>query len=401
MEVRPGDKRTEVGFIPTTWKTIRLGELSEFITSGSRGWAAYYSDRGALFIRSQNIRGGRLDFDDSQFVKPPQGAEGNRTRVNCDDLLITITGNSVGNVAIVEHELGESYVSQHVGLVRLSDPKCANYVCRFLSPGSPGNNQIWASQSGQSKPGLTLRNLQDFLVALPPTEDEQRAITAALSDVDALLRGLVRLIAKKRDIKQAAMRQLLTGQTRLPGFHGEWEVAKLSALCGMKSGEGITSADIDGFSTYPCYGGNGLRGYTSRFTHDGGFALIGRQGALCGNVLGVEGKFFASEHAVVVTPNSETDIRWLTYVLATMNLNRYSESSAQPGLSVSKIRMLEVRFPPTRTEQTAIAAVLSDMDAELSALEARHDKTRDLKQAMMQELLTGKTRLVPAGAAHA
>ena len=120
---------------------------------------------------------------------------------------------------------------------------------------------------------------------------------------------------------------------------------------------------------------NGLRGYTSRFTHDGGFALIGRQGALCGNVPGVEGKFFASEHAVVVTPNSETDIRWLTYVLATMNLNRYSESSAQPGLSVSKIRMLEVRFPPTRTEQTAIAAVLSDMDAELSALEARRDKT--------------------------
>jgi type I restriction enzyme S subunit len=168
----------------------------------------------------------------------------------------------------------------------------------------------------------------------------------------------------------------------------------------MKSGEGITSADIDDYSTYPCYGGNGLRGYTSRFTHDGCFALIGRQGALCGNVIGVEGKFFASEHAVVVTPYSETDIRWLTYVLATMNLNQYSESSAQPGLSVSKVLMLDVYVPPSKAEQTAIATVLADMDAEIAALEQRRRKTQDLKQALMQELLTGRTRLIPRGEAE-
>jgi type I restriction enzyme S subunit len=94
-------------------------------------------------------------------------------------------------------------------------------------------------------------------------------------------------------------------------------------------------------------------------------------------------------------------IRWLTYVLRRMNLNQYSESSAQPGLSVSKISSLDISVPPTKDEQTAIADVLSDMDAELSALVARRDKTRDLKQAMMQELLTGKTRLVPTGAAYA
>lgn len=189
------------------------------------------------------------------------------------------------------------------------------------------------------------------------------------------------------------MQQLLTGRTRLPGFHKEWEVASLSAVCGMKSGKGITSTYIDDSSTYPCYGGNGLRGYTSRFTHDGAFALIGRQGALCGSVVGVEGKFFASEHAVVVTPNSKSDIRWLMYVLGAMNLNQYSESSAQPGLSVSKILRLDVALPPSKAEQNAIAAVLSDMDTELSALEARREKTRSLKQGMIQELLTGKTRL--------
>ena len=212
--------------------------------------------------------------------------------------------------------------------------------------------------------------------------------------MDALLEGLTRLIAKKRDLKLAAIQQLLTGQTRLPGFHGEWEVKSLAATCSMKSGEGITSESIDQFAQYPCYGGNGLRGFTSRATHNGRYALIGRQGALCGNVFGVEGKFFASEHAIVVTASAITDVQWLTCVLGRMNLNQHSESSAQPGLSVSKILNLEVAAPRTKDEQSAIATVLSDMDAELSALEARRDKTRALKQAMMQELLTGRTRLV-------
>jgi type I restriction enzyme S subunit len=162
----------------------------------------------------------------------------------------------------------------------------------------------------------------------------------------------------------------------------------------MKSGEGITSANIDQFSKYPCFGGNGLRGYATSFTHDGSYALVGRQGALCGNVCVVEGQFFASEHAIVVTSSADTDIRWLTSILGRMNLNQYSESSAQPGLSVSKILKLEITAPPTKAEQTAIAEVLTEMDAELAGLEQRREKTRALKQAMMQELLTGKTRLL-------
>src|SRR6266404_10002981 len=137
-------------------------------------------------------------------------------------------------------------------------------------------------------------------------------------------------------------------QTELGMIPDDWEVKKLAAICSMKSGEGITRANIDQFSKYPCYGGNGLRGFTSRFTHDGNYALIGRQGALCGNVFGVGGKFFASEHAVVVTAFAQTDVRWLTFFLGRMNLNQYSESSAQPGLSVSKILKLAITIPPTK-----------------------------------------------------
>lgn len=173
----------------------------------------------------------------------------------------------------------------------------------------------------------------------------------------------------------------------------DWDVLSLREICRMKSGESITSADIDPFSKYPCYGGNGLRGFTSRFTHEGQYALIGRQGALCGNVLGVEGKFFASEHAVVVTPFEKTDIHWLTYVLEDMQLNQYSESSAQPGLSVAKLLMLNIAFPCNRAEQSAIATALRDADSLLTALDELIAKKRLIKQGTMQELLTGKKRL--------
>jgi type I restriction enzyme, S subunit len=182
-------------------------------------------------------------------------------------------------------------------------------------------------------------------------------------------------------------------QTKIGLIPEDWNVASLAEVCQMKSGDGITSAHIDQFSKYPCYGGNGLRGFTSRFTHDGRYALIGRQGALCGNVLGVEGKFFASEHAIVVTPSTRTEIRWLTYVLGQMQLNQYSESSAQPGLSVSKLLSLDLAFPPNKAEQEAVATALSDVDSLLSTLDALIAKKRLTKQGAMQELLTGKKRL--------
>ena len=182
-------------------------------------------------------------------------------------------------------------------------------------------------------------------------------------------------------------------QTQIGVIPQEWDVVALDAACRMKSGEGITAASIDHVSKYPCYGGNGLRGYTSRFTHDGSFALIGRQGALCGNVVGVKGKFFASEHALVVTAKEGTNIRFLTYVLGRMRLNRFSESSAQPGLSVSKLLGLPLAIPPTEAEQLAIATALSDVDALLDTLDRLIAKKRDLKQAAMQQLLTGQVRL--------
>lgn len=124
-----------------------------------------------------------------------------------------------------------------------------------------------------------------------------------------------------------------------------WRKMKLKHLAHMQSGNSITSESIDVEGEYPVYGGGALRGYTDNYTHDGGYILIGRQGANCGSVKEVKGKFFASEHAVVVTPNKKVDNGWLYYLLESMNLNQYSISAAQPGLAVSSIKNLEVTSP--------------------------------------------------------
>jgi len=115
---------------------------------------------------------------------------------------------------------------------------------------------------------------------------------------------------------------------------GHWEVLKLKRICALRSGDGITSEDIAEEGDYPVYGGNGLRGYTSKFTHEGKYALIGRQGALCGNVNYANGKFWASEHAVVVSPIKMVVTTWLGELLRAMNLNQYSITAAQHGLAV-------------------------------------------------------------------
>lgn len=394
MEIKQKCWQAESGRLPTDWEVLRLGDLAR-IHDGTHQ-TPHYVPVGVPFYSVEHVTSGNFSY--TKFISEKEHKFLTRSfKMAKGDILMTRIG-SVGECRLIDWNVEASfYVS--LALLKVHGAH-ARYVAQYSNSRAFKQEVELHSLPSATPKKINLGPISAIQIAVPPIE-EQRAIADVLDDVDALLSALDRLIAKKRDLKQAAMQQLLTGQTRLPGFEGEWKVVRLSDVCSMRSGEGITSADIDDFSLYPCYGGNGLRGYTSRFTHDGGFALIGRQGALCGNVVGVTGRFFASEHAVVVTPFLQTDIRWLTYSLTKMKLNQYSESSAQPGLSVSKVLMLDLHTPPSKDEQAAISAVLSDMDAELTSLEARREKTRLLKLGMMQELLTGKTRLITPEPAHA
>ncbi len=166
-----------------------------------------------------------------------------------------------------------------------------------------------------------------------------------------------------------------------------WEVKMLKRLAAMQSGSAITSESIEPTGDYPVFGGNGIRGFTDSYTHEGSFPLIGRQGALCGCVSLASGKFWASEHAVVARPAEFVDALWLAELLAAMSLNNYSQSAAQPGLAVETIGGIRAPAPPV-AEQRAIAAFLDRETARIDALVAKKERLIELLQEQRTALIT-------------
>lgn len=162
--------------LPHGWEWVSLGLLTSLVTSGSRSWKDFYSAEGATFIRSQDIKHDRLEFDERAYVKLPIGREGVRTQVRLHDVLITITGANVGKAAVVAQSMDEAYVSQHVALVRLCDTRLVDFLHLWLVSGDEGRKRLLMSSYG-AKPGLNLQNISDLLVPLPPLAEQIRIVT--------------------------------------------------------------------------------------------------------------------------------------------------------------------------------------------------------------------------------
>jgi type I restriction enzyme, S subunit len=161
---------------PASWRAATLGSLTTLVTSGSRGWAKYYSDSGSTFIRAQNINADFLNLDDIAFVRPPVSAEGLRTKVQQHDILVTITGANVTKSALVEMSIKDAYISQHVALVRLKDTRLSKFVFQSVISATHGRKQLLAAAYGQGKPGLNLDNVRDVVVGLPQLAEQQEIV---------------------------------------------------------------------------------------------------------------------------------------------------------------------------------------------------------------------------------
>ncbi|MCF7676179.1 MAG: restriction endonuclease subunit S [Akkermansiaceae bacterium] len=224
-----------------------------------------------------------------------------------------------------------------------------------------------------------------------------------LSDVDALLAALDRLIAKQRDLKQAAMQQLLTGQTRLPGFEGKWVVKTLFEITDSLDNLRVPLNEAQRETMkgdYPYCGANGVLGFVDNYVIDDDIILMAEDGGYFDEyetrpiAYRMTGKCWVNNHAHILKSKPGFDQGFIFYSLVHKNILPFLASGTRAKLNKSEMNKIEVRLPKVLPEQTAIATVLSDMDMELAALEQRRDKTRALKQGMMQELLTGRTRLV-------
>ena len=203
-----------IGTIPADWEVVRLGDVVEVTTSGSRAWSRYFRPDGALFVRSQNISGGTINKSDAIFVQPPADDEAIRTRIRKGDLLVSITGEP-GKVTVADDTLGQAYVSQHVALVRLNDPGLSDFAGECLR-GRTGQDQFKRMAYGQTRPGLSLINVNNTKVAFPPPS-ERNMIALLGKSLKGVIEGNMVELNRLWSLKASAADALLTGRVRAGG----------------------------------------------------------------------------------------------------------------------------------------------------------------------------------------
>ena len=405
--LRPGYKQTEVGVIPEDWEVRCLSEICTRITDGTHDTPTP-EKTGFPYLTAIHVKENLVDYNRCLFLSEKDHrviyARCNPKR---GDVLMVNIGAGVATTAFVDVDF--EFSLKNVALLK---PNASIVLGRYLSQSLIRGKQatIQALSSGGAQPFLSLNQIGQIQVPVPHIH-EQRAITSALSDVDALLAKLDQIIAKKRDLKQAAMQQLLTGQTRLPGFSGAWEVKRLGDVFSISAGKSKSAfvaaggrywvVDMGSVST------DGKLVVSKATNYSGGFLNIGdlvmpKDDIGGGGIIGRVGYIDAAEtyvlgdHVYRLKANCGNPL-FLSYVIngyrVNSELRKKVIGTAQLGLGRRSVEEQELPFPPLE-EQSAIATVLSDMDADIAVLEARRDKTRVLKQGMMQELLTGRIRLV-------
>jgi type I restriction enzyme S subunit len=392
-----GYKQTEVGVIPEDWDFGCLGEKVQKVGSGitPTGGERVYKKEGRPFMRSQNVGWGHLLLDDVAFIDDATHETFQSTEIVIDDVFVNITGASIGRSAVADNRIVGGNVNQHVCIIRTNQGQLHPRFLNYFLLSKLGQQQIDSFQAGGNRQGLNFGQIRSFQLSLPPIL-EQRAIATALSDVDALLAAQEKLIAKKRDIKQAAMQQLLSGKYRLLGFSGEWEVKRLGDICGSITTGKLDANAMVASGEYPFFTCAREHYFIDEYAFDADALLVSGNGANVGYVHHYKGKFNAYQRTYVLTDFTAEVVYLRLFMDKNLQERLRTEVNAgnTPYITMDTLTDMSVALPSTREEQAAIAAVLSDMDADLAALEQQRDKTRALKQGMMQELLTGRIRLV-------
>ena len=426
-DVPEGYRMSEVGVIPVDWGVKTLGEKTTKIGSGitPTGGEKVYKSEGRPFLRSQNVGWGNLILEDVAYIDDEIHNTFKATEIEKNDVFLNITGASIGRSTIADERVETGNVNQHVCIIRTIEnelnPKFLNYF--LLS--KKGQKQIDSFQAGGNRQGLNFRQIKSFQIPTPPLP-EQQAIASALSDVDALITALEQLITKKRNIKQGAMQQLLTGEKRLPGFGGGWEVKTFEDIADKNVKWSITGGPFGSNLKASEYTSDGVRIVQLQNIGDGVFnedykiftsdekanellscniypneIILSKMGDPVARACFIpnRGKRFlmSSDGIRLVVDESRFAKKFVHDYINSIYFRKRaidaSIGSTRLRIGLQDLKKLFVIAPPL-PEQTAIAQILSDMDAEIESLEKKRDKYKAIKQGMMQELLTGKTRLV-------
>ncbi|HEX7331078.1 MAG TPA: restriction endonuclease subunit S [Pyrinomonadaceae bacterium] len=420
LDVASDYRRTEAGAIPEDWDVLELDSVTKVI-DGDRGRhypsVTDFSESGyCLFLNAGNVTNEGFNFEDCAFITQAKDQQLRKGKLKRKDIVLTTRG-TIGNFAFYDDTVSLDHLRINSGMVilRNENPEVDKDFLYFQLRSYSVEKQIERLAFGSAQPQLTVKGISKLLIAVPPRQQEQHAIAEALLDVDDLLTALDALIEKKRAIKQGAMQQLLTGKTRLGGFTANWEKKTLADLASFFKGSGLSKAQVipDGRQRCIHYGElfttyseriaevlNGTDADREFFRSVGNDVLmpssdVTPNGLATASCIVESGVILGGDILVIRAPSDVLNGEFLAYAIA---VHRNQVMKLVSGTTVFHLYgrdMAGFRFlAPSVEEQTAIVRVLSDMEVEISALEARLVKTRAIKQGMMQQLLTGRIRLV-------
>ena len=410
-----GFKNTDVGVIPADWEVKELSEITMLMTNGFVGTATTHytnSENGVLYIQGFNVEENSYNFTGIKRVTRDFHKQHTRSCLREGDLLTIQTGE-IGVTTIVPKELEGS--NCHALIITRFKPQFYPKFFSYYFNSFHGRNRIKEIETGTTMKHINVGDMVHFKVPYPKEKSEQTAIAMVLSDIDGVIESLDKLIEKKKNIKQGAMQELLTGKKRLPGFCSEWKVETLGSLGSFSKGRGLPKKDISSSGNMRAIPYTAI--YTdfnevikyeeiNNFTSSNETVIIDSPHLLIAgssNMLENVGKVTAfnnySKVAVggdIIIYKTSEDVRFISYLLNTQThrkkIIRLSQGSTIRHVYASTFKNYEIKVPENK-EQSAIAQVLSEMEAEIEEFERERDKYKNLKIGMIQELLTGGIRL--------
>lgn len=411
VEMKSGYKMTEVGVIPEDWEVKELSSISA-IKSGKRlpkGSLVTSSKTSYPYIRVIDMNMGYLNLSNIMYVPENVQPMISKYIISKNDIYISVAG-TLGLVGKIPEELDGANLTENAN--RITEIQCNRDYLMYYMMSPLIQNVIEAERTIGAQPKLALQSIRDFYIVLPGDNREQTAIATALSDVDSLISALTKKIEKKKAIKQGLMQQLLTGKKRLPGFGGVWDVVQLKRIISefivpmRDKPTALTGPipwcrieDFDGKYLKKSLSNQGVDLNTVSKMNLKIFPvniLLVSCSANLGRCAIVKQKLVTNQTFIGLVPSDRIDVEFLYYKMSRedKNLNNMATGTTISYLSREQFENYEILIPSSKAEQTAIANILSDCDSEIAALEEKRDKYKEIKQGMMQQLLTGKIRLI-------
>jgi type I restriction enzyme, S subunit len=403
-------RNTDVGVIPEDWEVVEFGDLIVY-TKGFPFRSADYQNDGIRIVRVSDTTFNSIKDEDAIFVDSSKAKQYGKWRLLEDDLIFSTVGSKpplydsmVGRVIIIDKKHEGDLLNQNAVIIRAK--KKTKYEQKWMLNHFRTKRYLnyieTIFRGNANQASITLNDLFKFQLALPKDEAEQAVIAQVLSDADDLIESLDKLIEKKKNIKQGAMQELLTGKKRLPGFHGQLKDITLLECTDCLDNVRIPLNETQRLNMkgdYPYCGANGILDYINDYVIDDDIILIAEDGGYFDEyqyrpiAYKMKGKCWVNNHAHILKAKDAFFQDFIFYALVHKNILEFLTNGTRSKLNKSEMYKIEITFPPTKEEQSAIAQVLSEMDSEIEELKQKRDKYRQLKIGMMQQLLTGRIRL--------